>query len=235
MARIPRNLILLEDYQAHKMWRGHNREWNISSNDEKIKYLNNLNRLLPKQSNDLLCFTTMSNHSHELFDIKDQKEFSNMMRDHHSSYGMFYNKKHSRQGKVAYDRPKTCLIESDEYSMRAVFYIHSNPIRANITKNAANYLWSSHRLYAFGKRDKLTKHVKFPKWYMNLGNTPELRQKRYRRLFDAYLREQGLIKQDFLNNNFFGSIIWMEDKSSRVREWYRYKSKDPPNVPFVFS
>lgn len=228
MARIPRSIILRENYQAHKFWRGHNREWNISTNDEKKKYIDQLNKLLPKQSNELLSFTTMFNHAHEVFDINDQKEFSNLMRDHHSSYGSFYNKKHKRQGKVAYDRPKTCLIESEECSMRAIFYIHANPVRANITKNAANYIWSTHRLYAFGKRDELTKNVKFPKWYMDLGNTPKLRQKRYRKMFDAYLRGQGLIKQDFIYKNFYGSAVWIEQRKIEVKEYNKFKGKDPP-------
>ena len=140
--------------------------------------------------------------------IKNRQEFSNLMRNHHSRYGMFFNKKHDRQGKVAYDRPKTCLIESDDYSMTAIFYIHANPLRANITKNAANYRWSTHKLYAFGTRDKINKHVKFPAWYMDLGKTPEERQKKYRKLFDAYLREYGLIKHDFLDSYFYGSYSW---------------------------
>lgn len=228
MPRIPRSLILDNNFQTHKVWRGHNREWNISSNDEKVTYLSFLNELIPKQLNDLNAFTIMSNHSHELFHINDKKQFSELMRNHHSRYGMFFNKKHNRLGKVAYDRPKTCLIQEDEHSMRATFYIHANPIRAGITKNAANYKWSTHKLYAFGKRESFMKKVIFPKWYMELGKTWEERQRKYRQLFDLYLKEIGLTAQDFLNRNFFGNSIWMLELRKKVSGWYKSKSKAPP-------
>ena len=229
MPHIPRNLIIEEGFQTHKIWRGHNKEWNLEAFDEKAAYLNYLNKLLPKQENELNSYVLMSNHSHEQYEIQDLHQFSNLMRNHHSRYGMYFNKKHKRDGKVAYQRPKTCLIESDEYSMRATFYIHANPVRAGITKNAANYKWSTHKLYAFGKRDNFTKHVKFPHWYMALGKTPEQRQKTYRKLFDAYLREYGIIQQDFLKKNFFGSFLWTKGLSERVKEWSKSNSKDPPN------
>ena len=229
MPHIPRNLIIEEGFQTHKIWRSHNKEWNLGTFDEKIAYLNYLNKLLPKQSNELNCYALMSNHSHEAYDIQSLRQFSDLMRNHHSRYGMYFNKKHERHGKVAYQRPKTCLIESDEYSMKATFYIHANPVRAGITKNAANYKWSTHKLYAFGKRDNFTKFVRFPHWYMALGKTREQRQRTYRKLFDAYLREHGIIQQEFLNKNFYGSFLWIKGLSERVKEWTKSNTKDPPN------
>ena len=94
MPRIPRNLILEEGFQTHKIWRSHDREWNIQTNDEKEVYLNLLNEELSKQSNDLNAFCVMSSHSHEEYDINNKTSFSDFMRNHHSKYGMFFNKKH---------------------------------------------------------------------------------------------------------------------------------------------
>ena len=229
MARIPRYLTLDNDRQTHKIWRGHNKDWNIATFDEKAAYMEFLNKLLVKQKNDLNAYGLMSNHTHELYDIVDRVDFSRLMRDHHSRYGMFFNKKRQRCGPVAYDRPKTCLIESDEYSMRATFYIHANPIRAGITRNAANYKWSTHKLYAFGDRDEFNKNVKFPGWYMELGATWEDRRRVYRQLFDLYLKEEGLIRQGFLHNRFLGSIVWMAGKNEAVRDWRRESvAQSPP-------
>ena len=92
------------------MWRSPNKEKNLESNLEKTTYLKYLNKLLPKQLNELNCFTLMPNHSHEILDIRSKTEFYNLMRNHHSKYAMFFNRKHNRNGKIAYDRPKTCLI-----------------------------------------------------------------------------------------------------------------------------
>lgn len=223
-------MLVFDDYQVHKIWKSHDKEWNISENDEKLAYLNIVNSLLQKQKNELNAFAIMGNHVHELLRVIEAISFSNLMRDHHSRYGMFFNKKHNRRGKVAYDRPKTCLIEDDEYSMMATFYVHANPVRAGITKNAANYKWSTHKLYAFGKREPFMKNVKFPQWYMDLGKTWEERQKNYRKLFDAYLREFGLIKQGIFENNFFGSMLWTmkNEKNIHDRNKDKDKDKDPP-------
>ena len=228
MPRIPRSLTLEEGYQTHKMWKTHNGETSLKSRVDKVAYLNYLNRYLPKQSNKLNAFCNMSNHSHEIYDINNVKEFSNLMRDHHARNGYSFNRRHKRYGKVAYERPKTCLIESDEYSMQATLYIHANPVKAGIVKNAANYAFSTHRLYAFGKRDKYTKHVMFPQWYMDLGKTPSLRQKRYRRLFDAYLREKGLITLSLYDRSFLGSYFWSESRKNKVTNWIKTKHKSPP-------
>ena len=82
-------------------------------------------------------------------------------------------------------------------------------------------------LYAFGTRDKINKHVKFPAWYMDLGKTPEERQKKYRKLFDAYLREYGLIRYDFLDSYFYGSYSCTEAGKELIKEWIRSR-EDPP-------
>ncbi len=229
MPRVPRHLVLKEGYQAHKVWRSHNEEWNVSSSDEKDRYMEELNRRLSKQENKLHAFTVMSSHVHEQYSVENREEFSKLMRDHHAGYAMYFNKKHKRRGRVAYDRPRTCSIESDEYAMRATFYIHANPIRAGITKDAARYIWSTHRLYAFGKRDKYTRNVVFPEWYMALGKTWKERQRKYRQLFDAYLRECGLIRQDFLKEYFYGSLLWKLKLKEDVKRWIKSRCKDPPN------
>jgi len=230
MPRIPRSLILEEDYQTHKIWRSHNKEWNISTPDEKLAYMDILNELIVKQKNELNVIGLMSNHTHELYKIIEKIKFSDLMRDHHSRYGVFYNKKFKRIGKVAYDRPRTCLIEDNEYSMRATFYIHANPVRAGITKNAADYKWTTHKLYAFGKREPYMKNVVFPDWYMSLGDTWEKRRAKYRRLFDQYLLENGLIKQDFLWKKFYGSILWTINNNKRISQWLKKKDllESPP-------
>jgi len=231
MSRIPRYLTLEEGFQTHKMWRSHNKECNIVEFKDRLLYLESLNRELEKkgQQNELNALVLMPNHTHETFDIKDKYRFSEMMRNYHSRYGFIFNMRHERKGKVAYDRPKTCLIESERYSMIATFYIHANPVKAGIVKNAANYKWSTHKFYAYGKREAWMKNVVFPKWYMELGKTPLERQEKYRRLFDAYLRERGLINDRILDRYFYGNPMWMMEGNKRVRDWIKENhSKDPP-------
>ena len=49
MSRIPRNLILDDGFQTHKMWRSHNNEKNLLSSNKKAIYIDILNKELGKK------------------------------------------------------------------------------------------------------------------------------------------------------------------------------------------
>ncbi|MCB0309302.1 MAG: transposase [Bdellovibrionales bacterium] len=209
------------------MWRGHNREWNLNTPDEKRAYLNFLGEgqmRICKQFNSLHALCLMSNHVHELYTLDDLATFSNFMRQHHGRYGLFFNRKHQRQGKVAQDRPKTCAIENDYHDMIVTFYIHANPLRAKICGDAKDYLWSSHALYAFGKKASWMKgiRIQFPKWYLQLGKTWKERQANYRKAFDAYLKEHGLRKKE-LSALGVGSYSWILRRKQMLRTLWKQK------------
>ncbi len=162
----------------------------------------------------------MSNHSHEIFKVLNSILFSHQMRRHHSRYGIFFNKSENRKGKVAYDRPHTSLIGSYVYDMVATFYIHSNPLRAGM-RNARNYPWSTHRLYAFGIRPPWMRNVQLPPWYEALGRSKSLRRKRYRQLFEKYLKDLEARKPGALKESFFGPSEWKLPLAQRVSAWKR--------------
>ena len=223
MPRVPRSLTVLPNHSVHKVWRGHNKEWNLGKNEDKEKYLEFLNDDFDKKGSkvgaDIEALCLMSNHAHEVFRVQSQIDFSNHMRRHHGRYGQHFNKMNGRSGKVAEDRPRTTLIEDGHHEMRTVFYIHANPIRAGIVKDARNYQWSTHQLYAFGKRAAWMKHIKLPAWYIRLGKTAVDRQRKYRRLFAQYLKETGRFKQTFLKKPFVGNEVWIEEQRLKLSKW----------------
>lgn len=161
----------------------------------------------------------MSNHTHEVLKINSQQLFSKHMRRHHSRYGMLFNRESNRCGKVAQDRPKTCLIEDISHQMRAIFYIDANPIRAGIVQDPAQYRWSTYKLYAFGKKEPWMRNISIPDWYKRLGRTAADRQRAYRRLFAKYLKAEGLRKQYFHQKLFYGSHLWVRKQESLEKQW----------------
>lgn len=223
MPRIPRSLSVVPKLSVHKVWRGHNKEWNLGTEAQKLKYLQYLNEDVEsekfKKASQLRALTVMSNHTHEINEVLNQVSYSNHMRRHHSRYGMYFNRLMNRCGKVAQDRPHTCLLESSYHEMIAIFYVHANPLRAGMVKDMRNYRWSTHNLYAFGKKQPWMKHVVFPKWYLALGKSMEQRQRKYRALFARYLKDTNKQKLFFLKRRFFGSPDWVEKKQHLVREW----------------
>ncbi len=171
--------------------------------------------------NQLYAVTLMSNHTHEVYKIEDVENFSNQMRQHHSKYGLFFNKKHKRCGKVAQDRPKTCLIGDEDHEMRVIFYIHANPVRAKMVRDAKDYYWSTHQLYAYGRKQPWMRHIVFPGWYLKLGTTMRERQEQYIKLFNRYLKQQGLVYIPIFRKHFYGPIMWVLTMQKPIRAWYQ--------------
>jgi putative transposase len=223
MARIPRRLTVLPNFSVHKVWRGHNKENNLETDEEKLKYLELLNEELESEEYEkgagLQALTLMTNHAHEMFQILVQTLFSDLMRRHHGRYGQYFNKSRNRCGKVAQDRPHTTLIGDENHEMQAVFYIHANPIRANIVKDARDYKWSTHKLYAFGIREDWMRNIELPQWYLKLGKNSSLRQREYRKLFALYLKIHGARKRFFLERSFFGEMTWVIEREEIISEW----------------
>ena len=190
----------------HKMWRGHNREPVLESNVEKCAYLNHLTDTFTDQIRHKVqwhAYCLMGNHTHEVNRVVNIgshtglkagiRTLGNWMRNAHSRFGAHYNRMHHRQGKVAYDRPKTTEIEHEPGVLRVMFYTDANPVRAGMVSHPNRYPHSTHRFYAHGESNAHTAQLTPPPAYLALGKTPKRRQRRYRQLCDQYLREQGLI------------------------------------------
>ena len=91
-------------------------------------------------------------------------------------------------GHLWQDRFKGHIIENDEYLLASGLYIDKNPVEAGIVKNPLGYPWSSYRYYAIGENNPLVDP------YESMGKFQEERQKRYRELMFARMRELGLIE-----------------------------------------
>lgn len=245
MARIPRKFTVKPHRQTHKVWRAHNKEFNLLDPKNKAVYLKYMNDLFKKRESpdsdkpmfkhQIHAYCLMSNHTHEVYTVEDQPSFSNFMQRHHTRYGMYFNRTHNRSGKVAEDRPYTTLTEDDWANLQVIFYVHANPYLASMGRGVAeNYQWSTFKLYAYGKRLAGMENIKLPRCYLKLGKTPEQRQKRFRKLFFQYLRRRGYNAHS-LYMKFVGTEKWVEEQLNTVKEATKLstkekydRSKDPP-------
>lgn len=177
------------------------------------------------------AYCVMSNHFHSLISYKEtSKNLSDFARCAHGAFGYKYNKLHDRSGKVAESRFKSSLIENTEHTMRVHFYIEANPIRAGLAtlETLYKYKFCSYRFYAFGIADEFSKYLQIPEWYLELGKTPHERQKRYRKLFAAYLGEEMRTRSlaPVILSNFIGSISWTQKEVTRCRAIMREQIKE---------
>jgi putative transposase len=70
------------------------------------------------------------------------------MKRINTSYACYFNNKYKRVGHVFQDRFKSECVESDGQLLSVIRYVHNNPVKANVVKQASKYEWSSYNLIA---------------------------------------------------------------------------------------
>ena len=95
------------------------------------------------------AYCLMSNHVHLLLEDRADR-LSEAVGATLTSYALRFNQRNDHIGHVFQQRFKSQPVESDEYLLQAVRYIHNNPAKAGICP-ASEYRWSSYRAYAMGE------------------------------------------------------------------------------------
>jgi len=206
----------------------------MDADSTKALYLKSTEMGLKHRNTDgkvlLQAYCVMSNHSHQILRYTDGMDvLSRFMRVAHGEFGRVFNKLFNRSGKVANERPKTVVVQEAERSqMRAHMYVEANPIRAGIRKfeNLKLYRFSSFHFYAHGIIDEFTQLLVPPDWYLQLGRTPEERQRKYRSLFQAYLKQDETKPEVYLKR-FFGEALWCLEQWGKIRQSLRSVSTAP--------
>lgn len=90
------------------------------------------------------AYCLMTNHYHLLIETGDAN-LSKGMRHLNGIYTQIFNRTYRRVGHVFQGRYKAILVDKDTYLLEAVRYVLLNPVRAQMTKTAGQYHWSSYR------------------------------------------------------------------------------------------
>jgi len=133
----------------------------IEGDAERRKYLELLGRAAAKYDTIILAFCVMSNHVH-LVVRAGNDPLERLMKSVHAGFAGWLNRRSAgkRDGAVFSQRYRAILVEEDAYLQELVRYVHNNPVRAKVTKFAADSDWSSHQYY--------TGAQKAPAW-LNFG------------------------------------------------------------------
>lgn len=144
MGRKPR----IEYYGAlyHIIHRGNNKSFIFEEDEEKMFLLKILGEVKEIFDFSLLAYVIMDNHYH--FIIKTHNiPISQIMHMINTRYARYYNSKRERSGSPFESRYRGIIVQNQSYLLRLVKYIHNNPVYADISKNMANYKWSSDVFY----------------------------------------------------------------------------------------
>lgn len=135
----------------HVMLRGINHQDIFESSDDYAMFLSILHHLVDRQTDDgeslppyctIYCYCLMNNHVHLL--IREREEsISDVVKRIGVSYVRYYNDKYERNGPLFQDRFRSEPVNTIEYFMTLLRYIHQNPVKSGLVSEVKDYRWSS--------------------------------------------------------------------------------------------
>ena len=187
MARLPR--INIADIPQHVIQRGNNRGVCFFADTDYTVYLDKLREFANKYKVAVHNYVLMTNHVHLLLTPSTDNGISRLIQSLSSYYVRYINKTHDRTGTLWEGRYKSCLVDSEDYSLLVSRYIELNPVRARMVKHPSEYPWSSFHANALGVPIKvITPHA----CYQTLAKNAKLRQEIYLSFFDDYIPDYTL-------------------------------------------
>lgn len=126
--------------------RGNNRRWIYRNDHDKVRCIRLIEEQYKQGLIGIAAWCVMDNHVHLI--VKAEKEqLTQAFKKINIRYAMGYNQRESTCGHVFQDRFKSQCIEDKHYLMKAIRYVHSNPVKAGIVKLPQDYKWSSFSSY----------------------------------------------------------------------------------------
>ncbi len=109
-----------------------------------------------KRDVEIWCYCLMPNHTHLIAVPKNKNSLSAAIGEAHRRYARMVNFRNGWRGYFWQGRFSSFVMD-EAYLLAAARYIELNPVRAKITKQPDQYMWSSCKAHLKGKDDKLVK------------------------------------------------------------------------------
>lgn len=130
----------------HIMLRGNEKKDIFLDDEDREKFISIIREKNKEKKWLIYAYCLMDNHVHLLIN-EGMETIASIMQKINTSYAYYFNKKYNRVGHLLQDRYRSENIEDDSYLLAAVRYIHNNPVKAGIVKDASQYKWSSFNSY----------------------------------------------------------------------------------------
>lgn len=145
MARKPRLHVPGGIY--HVLLRGNGGQDIFFARQDRVRFLKLLEDGVERFGCRVHAFCLMTNHVHLLVQV-GHLPLAKLLQNLSFRYTRFINKRKKRLGHLFQGRYKAFLVDAESYLLELVRYIHNNPVRANMVKDAESHPWSSHRVYS---------------------------------------------------------------------------------------
>lgn len=141
-----RKEVFRKGFRFHVYNRGFRRQQLFYDTNDYQRFLNKLSAEID-QDFTLYAYVLMPNHFHLLFELNTEISLSQLLRNVQLSYAKYYSLKYKKRGSVFESRFKAKRIDSKEYLLKVVHYIHQNPLVAGLVRMVDEWRWSSYWSY----------------------------------------------------------------------------------------
>jgi len=128
----------------HLTSRGNARSNIYVTDADRIEFLTLLTQTCCRFNWHVYAWCLMDNHYHLVIETAEAN-LSRGMRHLNGVYTQTFNRVHKRVGHLFQGRYKAILVEKESYLLEVIRYVILNPVRANMTRTAGQYPWSSYR------------------------------------------------------------------------------------------
>jgi putative transposase len=140
MSRFAR--VVMADVAHHVTQRGNARQVILSSESDRVTYLELLRRYSELYGLALLGYCLMSNHVHLIVVPRAAEALAQALKHTHGRYAFYWNARNSSSGHVWQGRFYSCLLD-ETHLWRALRYVELNPVRAGMVPEPMQWQWSS--------------------------------------------------------------------------------------------
>jgi len=130
----------------HVILRGNNRQALFLCEADYRRWMRLLALGIDKYQCKLHAYCWMTNHVHMAVQVSECP-LGRMIGWVASQYARRTNRIQQRTGHLFERRYRCYLLDTDEYLLQVIRYLHLNPVAAHIVDRPEQYPWSSHRAY----------------------------------------------------------------------------------------
>lgn len=109
---------------------------------DRVRFLDNLRRLVRESGASLLAYCLMGNHVHLAIQV-GTIALSSILHRLLGAHAKTFNQRHGRRGHLFWDRYEVNLCTDEKYLAALIRYIHMNPVKAGLVKKPEDWPWSS--------------------------------------------------------------------------------------------
>ena len=128
----------------HVMARGNRRARIFEDDDDRRIFLELIAQMVGRYAVKVYAICLMDNHYHFIGETP-RGNLSDAVRQLNGVFAQTSNRRHGRSGHLFEARFRSLVIQFERYLQRATRYVHLNPPRARLTRDAASWPWSSYR------------------------------------------------------------------------------------------